>query len=295
MKVWSRGAPGVAQQREAVDAPLLDATQPRLLRRAEAREKAAVVGHAVARVVHVELGVHRERVVLVGDGRVDPVAHQSRAAQVRGAQREAVHGRQVAGMQVRGVAVGQVGGGELLGLRLVEGRERRAAGVADQEHLLVAGRVQVLHAGAQVLDRALHQQHRVVAHVARVQPHAADAALGQRADQVVAHEVAGRMHHDGGDSFRTGRRAEGAVDAWAQHLQARLALHGRAGLHIDDGELQLRHLANPSLHAARPCARSTRRGLRGRAAHAPPSRPAARSAWSARREGRWDRRSRSIR
>ena len=66
-----------------------------------------------------------------------------------------------------------------------------------------------LHAGAEVLEDALHQQHGVVAGVARVEAEAGDAALGERRDQVVAHEVAGRVHDDRAASRAAPGRARG--------------------------------------------------------------------------------------
>ena len=180
---------------------------------------------------------------------------------MRRAQGDAVDRRQVGGDEVRRVAVDHRLGAEALGLGLVVGGERGAARVADEDDALAAELVtHELHAGAEVLQDALHQQHRVVADVARVEAEAGDAAIGERPDQVVAHEVAGRVHDDRADASasaarRVRRDLVGAVDARPQHLQAGLALHRRARLDVDDGEMALAPLRHPS----RPSRRLRRR------------------------------------
>ena len=184
------------------------------------------------RVVHVERGVDRERVVLVDDRRIDPAQEQVRAALVRGAEREAVDRRQVSSDELRGIAVDQRLGREALRLGLVVRGQRGAARVADQDDALAAERrAHELHTRAEVLQHALHHQDGVVAGEARIEAEARDAARGEWRDQVVAHEVAGRVHDDRADAARarTGAAARrflvSAVDARTQHLQPRLALH----------------------------------------------------------------------
>ena len=146
-------------------------------------------------------GSTESAVVLVDERRIDPAQQQVRAPFVRGAEREAVDRRQVGGDDVRRVAVDHRLGAEVLGLGLVVGGERGAARVADQDDAIAAELVaHELDAGAEVLEDALHQQHRVVAGVARVEAEAGDAAIGERADQVVAHEVARRVHDDRADA-----------------------------------------------------------------------------------------------
>jgi hypothetical protein len=157
------------------------------------------------------------------------------------AQRQALHGRQVLRGEPGRVAVGHAFDVQVLGLGLVEGRERRAAGIADQHHLLVAALAQEPDSGAQVLDHALHQQQGVVAGIARIEAHAGHAAGRQRGDQVVPHEVAGGMHHDRRGAPGARRLHPGTVDARTQQLQPGLAFQGRPGLDVEDRELEFGH------------------------------------------------------
>ena len=72
--------------------------------------------------------------------------------------RHAVHGRKLLGTQIERYAVRRGRDSDALGLGLVERRERAAAGVAAQHDALVAALPQEVHAGSQILDRALHDQ-----------------------------------------------------------------------------------------------------------------------------------------
>jgi hypothetical protein len=149
---------------------------------------------------------------LVDDRRIDPAQQEVRAPFVGGAEGDAVDRRQVGGDDVRRVAVDHRLGAEVLGLGLVVSGERGAARVADQDDAVAADLfAHELHAGAEVLQDALHQQHRVVAGIARVEAEAGDAAIGERRDQVVAHEVAGRMHDDRADASARAPGARAAV------------------------------------------------------------------------------------
>ncbi len=99
---------------------------------------------------------------------------------------------------------------EVLGLGLVVRSERGAARVADQDDAIAAERLaNELHSRAEVLQHPLHRQHRVVAGEARVEAEARDAARGERRDEVVAHEVARRVHDDRAGAART--RADACV------------------------------------------------------------------------------------
>ena len=206
---------------------------------ADTRDELWAEGRAVRRVVDVEHRVARERVALVHHRGVEPVEEQPRAADMPGHQRDAVRGRQVAGGDVDRVTGGRVADREVLGLSLVEGHQRRAAGVADEEH-----RVESLphegHARTEVLQHALHDQYAVVASEARVERKKPDAALGERLHQVVPHEVARRVHDDGAHAS-LGRPGQRAVDARTVHLQARLALHRGAGRDVEHHQFQVVH------------------------------------------------------
>src|SRR6185436_10596833 len=168
----------------------------RALRRAIALEPGAIVRRAVARVVHVELGIGREHVRLLDYRGIEPVGEDLRAARVRGAHGEAVYRRQVAGREIDRPAVRGVAHAELLGLRLVEGGERAAARVAEERDAPVALAAQEGDAGAEVLDAALHGERRVVAGETGVEREDGAAAPLERLEQVVAEEIARRVDDD---------------------------------------------------------------------------------------------------
>ena len=120
-------------------------------------------------IVDVELDVALERPVLVEDRRVEPLGHGDRAADVRGQQHDAVGRLQSRAGEVDGVARRRLGDRRVLGLVLVEQRQRAAARPAAEHHLLVAeALLQVGDAGAEVEHALLQDQRGVVAAIARV-------------------------------------------------------------------------------------------------------------------------------
>ena len=107
---------------------------------------------SVARVVHVQVGITRERIPLVGDGRVEHVLQNPPLADVDADQRQAVCGREIRGPQVN-VRVrlrAQSRRRHGLRLRLVQGGQRPATAVAEQHHALTAGVAQHPDAGRKV-------------------------------------------------------------------------------------------------------------------------------------------------
>src|SRR5262249_60016139 len=132
-----------------------------------------------------------DRVDSVGLRVADARGEEAPTAEVRRAERDAVHAREIPGTETGGIAVDEARAAEAFRLRLVERDERRAARIADEHDPLVAAAAEELHARAEILDHALHEQHRVVVDVARVEPEASEPALRERRDQVVPHEVRG--------------------------------------------------------------------------------------------------------
>ena len=88
--------------------------------------------------VDVELQVPLVGIELVDHRRVDPFGEGLGARQVGGDEDHAVGRRQAGADQVDGIAGRRLGDGGVLGLGLIEERQRAAAGPADQDDLLVA-------------------------------------------------------------------------------------------------------------------------------------------------------------
>src|SRR5215472_5022556 len=127
----------------------------------------------------------------------------------------------------------------MLGLSLVERRERPAAGITQQYDPLIAKLAQVADAGAEVLDRAFHDQRGVVAEVAGVQPQDCVTASLHRTKQIVAHEVAGRMDHHEDDPIAAAFIGQAAVHLREQVVQAALAVVAAAARNVDRDQLRL--------------------------------------------------------
>ena len=116
-------------------------------------------------------------------------------ADVRGQQHDAVGRDQVELGQVGPVAGRARGDRRVLGLLLVEHRQRAAAAPAGQHHLGVAQPVLgVLDALAEVLDHLLHQQRRVGAAEPAVAVDDVVAGPGQRVDHRQVGAAADRVH-----------------------------------------------------------------------------------------------------
>ena len=92
-------------------------------------------------------------------------------------------------------------------LRLVEAQQRSAAAVAEQDDLLEAALLEVSHAGGDIEEQALVHHVDVVVEVTAVMAEDGVAARRQPGDDVVARELAARVHEvDGGLRIVVGGR-----------------------------------------------------------------------------------------
>ncbi len=140
----------------------------------------------VVGVVHVELGHRRERLGLVGDGRVDDLEHEHALAGVGGHADPAV-------------ADPELGVGER--------HQRAAAGVAEQHDGLRAPAHHLVVRGVDVDDALLVQAIGVVVHVSGGEPQDGVPGGRQQRARVVDAEVAARMAEDHRRLPRSCRRA----------------------------------------------------------------------------------------
>ena len=116
----------------------------------------------VVRVVQIQFRVAFGGVGFVEDGRVQPFGQRAVPADVCGQQHDAVGGGQIQLGQIGPVTRRARRDGRVLGLLLVEHRQRTASTPAGQHHLLIAQAfLGVLDRRAEVLDHLLHQQRRI--------------------------------------------------------------------------------------------------------------------------------------
>src|SRR6476660_7452649 len=101
----------------------------------------------------------------------------------------------------------------MLCLRLIKRHKCRTARIADQEYLGVASLAQKPHPCTKVLDHPLHNQRAVVRDITRVETEQIDARACHWLEQVMAHEVAGRVHHDCGRAITLAMRQR-PINSW---------------------------------------------------------------------------------
>ncbi len=166
----------------------MQATRSRCAARYVASQSWVVVGRfgpgppSVVRVVHVQRGVDRERIVLVGDRRIDHLEHEHALAGM-GSERDERVAERCAVLR--------------RDARLRERHERAAAAVAEQHDLFGAS-------ASHLVDRGLHIDHAslveavgVVVHVPGGEAEHGIAGRGEQRAGVVHAEVGSRMgeHH----------------------------------------------------------------------------------------------------
>ena len=149
----------------------------------------------VVRVVQVQFRIPLGRIGFVQDRPVHPLGQRAVPADVRGQQHDSVGGGQIELGEVGPVTRRARRDGRVLGLLLVEHRQRTAAAPAGQHHLLIAEPfLGVLDGGAEILDHLLHQQRRVGAAEPAVAVDDVVAGPGQRVDHRQVRAAADRVH-----------------------------------------------------------------------------------------------------
>ena len=164
-------------------------------------------------MVHVEFGHGRERIVLVGDRRVDHLQHEHPFAGVRGDTDPAVTD---AGLGVR------------------HRHQRAATGVAEEDDRLGAAAEHLVVRGLHVDDARLVQAVGVVVHVPGPEPQHRVPGGGQERARVVHAEVPAwmRQDHRGLPRRADGRRPQHPADECAvgRDQSDRLATHLHSGI-----------------------------------------------------------------
>ena len=150
-------------------------------------------GHAerrpVGRIERIEIRTDGQRVGLVGHRRVQPVREHLRPAGVRRQRHEQVTSGQIRRRSKRPQAGRRTDAG-LDRLGLVSGHERSAAGVAEKHDSLDAGQLtQPAHADADLRERVVEQEVRLVPAETGVPAEEAIAAAGQQGCQVMLGKV----------------------------------------------------------------------------------------------------------
>ena len=167
------------------------------LRLPVAGQKLLAVGRlvGVVRVVEVEFRVTFGGIGFVQNRPVQPFGQRAVPADVCGQQHDAVGGGQIELGEIRSVARRARRDGRVLGLLLVEHRQRTAATPARQHHLLIAQAfLGVLDGGAEILDHLLHQQRRVGAAEPAVAVDDVVTGPGQCVDHRQVRAAADRVH-----------------------------------------------------------------------------------------------------
>ena len=169
--------PCEARRAELGSAPGADAPIALDLRGAVAGDEVDAVRRSVALVVHVEVRVGADRLVLVGDRRVHPRGQHLRTAGMRRDGHVQIAGRQ----RQRGLDDPETrcrGDRRLHRLRLVRSHQRAATRVAEEHDSLDPGNLsQPFHSHADVGERVIGEKVGLVATEAGVPPEEAVAAL----------------------------------------------------------------------------------------------------------------------
>ncbi len=159
----------------------------------ELRAVGRLVG--VVRVVEVQFRIALGRIGFVQNRAVEPLGQRAVPADVRGQQHDPVSGGEVKFGEVGPVARRARGDGRMLGLLLIEHRQRTATAPTGEHHLLVAEAfLGILDGRAEILDHLLHQQGRIGAPKSAVAVDDMMTRPGQRVDHRQIRAAADRMH-----------------------------------------------------------------------------------------------------